>query len=180
MTKLSWALAAVFVTTCGVLGAQTRQSPATLDNLLSEIRGLRADIARSSSATIRTQMFVARMQIQEQRINTVLRQITEVQNQIAQARQMAAALEGPLKQAETDAARTAGDAGISAEERKRNQYAVADMKERLGLQLAEVQQRVQELTTRESELISQYSTEQIRWNDFNNRLDALERSLQSQ
>ena len=36
-------------------------------------------------------MFVARMQIQEQRIDTVLRQITEVQNQIAQVRQMVAA-----------------------------------------------------------------------------------------
>src|SRR5688572_18622455 len=98
---------------------------------LSEIRGLRAGIARSSSGTVRTQMFVARMQIQEQRINTVLRQITEVQNQVAQVRKMVAALEGPLKQAEIDFARTSADLGVSAEERRQNQYAFADMKQRI-------------------------------------------------
>jgi chromosome segregation ATPase len=170
---------AVFAT-CGFLGAQARQNPATLDDLLTEIRGLRGDIARSSSATVRTQMFVARMQIQETRIDTVLRQITDVQNQIAQVRQMVAAIEGPLKQAETDFARSSADIRVSAEERQQTQYAFSDMKQRFGPQLAQAQQRMQELALRESELLNQFSTEQIRWNEFNDRLDALERSLQSQ
>lgn len=54
------------------------------------------------------------------------------------------------------------------------------MKQRLGPVLAQFQQRVQELTLRQSELMNQFATEQIRWNDFNDRLDGLERSLQSQ
>src|SRR5687767_9859609 len=157
--RLGSAMIVALFATYGLLAAQDQQNPATMGDLLSEIRGLRADIARSSNATVRTQMFVARMQIQEQRIDTVLRQITEVQNQIAQVRQMVAALEGPLKQAEIDFARTSADAGVSAEERRQNQYAFADMKQRIGPQLAQAQQRVQELTLRESELINQFSTE---------------------
>jgi hypothetical protein len=180
MMKLSGALAVILLATCGLLGAQAKQNPATLDDLLSEIRGLRADVARSSSASVRTQMFVARMQIQEQRINTVLRQITEVQNQIVQVRQMVTALEGPLKLAETDFARTSADISVSAEERRQNQYAFADMKQRVGPQLVQAQQRIQDLTLRESELTNQFTTEQIRWNDFNDRLDSLERSFQTQ
>jgi hypothetical protein len=45
---------------------------------------------------------------------------------------------------------------------------------------AQFQQRVQELTLRENERMSQFSDEQVRSNDFNDRLDILERSLQSQ
>jgi hypothetical protein len=74
------ALGFILMSIGAVVGAQTTAIPATLDDLLSELRGLRSDLARSSNATVRTQMLVARMQIQEQRINTVLRQITEVQN----------------------------------------------------------------------------------------------------
>jgi hypothetical protein len=38
---------------------------------------------------------------------------------------------------------------------------------------------VLELVTRESELASLFSVEQARWSEFNDRLDALEKSLPS-
>jgi hypothetical protein len=91
--KLGTAMAVAIFATYGFLGAQARQNPATIDDLLSEIRGLRADIARSSNATTRTQMLVARMQVQEQRVNTTVRRIAEVQSELAQARQLVVGLE---------------------------------------------------------------------------------------
>lgn len=175
MAKLSGAFAIALLLTYGLLSAQTQQSPATLDDLVSEIRGLRADIARSSNATVRTHMLVARMQIQEQRINTVLRQITEVQNQLAEARQMTADNEGTLKRIQDAITRAENNEQLEVLTNE-----LADIKQRSGPLLAQFQQRVQELTLRENELMSQFSAEQVRWNDFNDRLDILERSLQSQ
>lgn len=174
MSRRTGALAVVLLAMCGLVVAQSTQAPATLDDLLSEIRGLRGDIARSSNATVRTQMLVARMQIQEQRINTIVRQITEAQNEMAGAKQMVAVNEGQLKRAEAEIASATGDDRLAA------QLALADLKERIGPVLAQFQQRVQELTLRESELMNQFSIEQVHWNDFHDRLDALERSLQTQ
>lgn len=69
--------------------AQMRQGPASLDDVLVELRGIRADLAETSSASVRSQLLVARLQLQEQRINGLMRQIAEVQMQIAGARQQA-------------------------------------------------------------------------------------------
>src|SRR5262245_26659226 len=56
---------------------QAERSSATLDDLLSEIRGLRADLGQQSSATLRTQLLVARLTLQEQRINALGGQLNE-------------------------------------------------------------------------------------------------------
>ena len=42
----------------GSLAAQARTTPATLDDLLAELRAVRADKAQSSSAVVRTQLLV--------------------------------------------------------------------------------------------------------------------------
>lgn len=156
----------------GMLSAQTKQAPATLDDLLTELRGLRADLTQSSSATTRTQLLVARMQIQEQRIDAVTRQIAEVRNQLSGIRQRTTLMESSLKGAEDGLAQAAGD------ERRQQEAVLADIKRNFGAEHAQLQQQMQDLTARESELLNQFSTEQIRWNDFNERLDALERALQ--
>ena len=81
-------LLTVLVSTTLVSG-QIRQGPASLDDVMVELRGIRADIAETSSASVRSQLLVARMQLQEQRIYGLMRQFGEVQNQIAAARQQA-------------------------------------------------------------------------------------------
>jgi hypothetical protein len=88
---------------------------------------------------------------------------------------MIAANEGQFKRAEDALARVTG-----TDDREQLTLEVGDMKQRLGPVLAQSQQRLQELTARESELMNQFAGEQIRWNDFNARLDALERALQPQ
>ncbi|RPI51078.1 MAG: hypothetical protein EHM55_19865 [Acidobacteria bacterium] len=69
--------------------AQFRQGPASLDDVVAELRGIRADLAETSSASVRSQLLVARLQLQEQRINGLTRQVSDVQYQIAGARQQA-------------------------------------------------------------------------------------------
>jgi chromosome segregation ATPase len=83
----------VFMMTALTYG-QFRQGPATLDDVLVELRGIRADLAETSSASVRSQVLVARLQLQEQRINGLMRQISDVQNQLAGARQQAQGPEG--------------------------------------------------------------------------------------
>ena len=80
-------IAAVCLTT--LVSGQMRNGPASLDDVVAELRGIRADLAETSSASVRSQLLVARLQLQEQRISGLMRQRADVQNQIALARQQA-------------------------------------------------------------------------------------------
>ena len=42
-----------------------------MEELLAEVRSLRSEIRRASDTSIRAQLLVARLQVQEQRINTL-------------------------------------------------------------------------------------------------------------
>src|SRR6188472_3387774 len=68
------------------LSAQAQRSIASLDELLTEVR-------RLSSASIRTQLLTARLQLQEQRVYTASRQVTDVQTELA-------ALRGAIRQSQ--------------------------------------------------------------------------------
>ena len=156
------------------LAAQTKTAPATLDDLLVELRGMRREMAQSSAGLVRAQLLVARIQVQEQRVNAVNRQIAEIQNDVAAVRDSMVPLTVELSQAEALAARvTAPD-----EERRQVELMLADTKARVLPRIAEAEERIQGLTARYNELANQFATEQGRWMDFNGRLDALERSLE--
>lgn len=79
--------AAVCLTT--LVSGQMRTGPASLEDVVAELRGIRADLAETSSASVRSQLLVARLQLQEQRIAGLTRQRADIQNQIALARQQA-------------------------------------------------------------------------------------------
>jgi hypothetical protein len=80
-------IATLLLTT--LVSGQMRTGPASLDDVVVELRGIRADLAETSSASVRSQLLVARLQLQEQRIYGIMRQLADVQNQIAGARQQA-------------------------------------------------------------------------------------------
>ena len=84
---LAFALSAILVV--GVAGRAAGQqqtpptvAPATVDEILNELRALRTELRESSAASLRAQLLVARLQLQEQRINTVWRQLSEVEDKI--------------------------------------------------------------------------------------------------
>jgi chromosome segregation ATPase len=80
---------AVAVGFSAFVSGQIRQGPASLDDVLVELRGIRADLAETSSASVKAQLLVARLQLQQQRIYGLMRQIGDVQNQSVTLRQRA-------------------------------------------------------------------------------------------
>jgi hypothetical protein len=152
-----------------VAGQGVRPAPpaanASPDELLAEVRELRADINQAASASIRAQLFVARLQLQEQRVNAVARQLADVQSRLASVQQGQAAMRERLTATEE------GQARLPPEDRSDDQIRA------LMLQLEQGQGREQELRAQEAALSGATTTEQSLWMDFSARLDALERSL---
>jgi hypothetical protein len=138
---------------------------ASLDELLAEVRALRGEINQAAGASIRAQLFVARLQLQEQRVNAVARQLVDVQNRLAILQQ------GQLAMRERLTATEEGQARLPLEDRSDDQVRA------LTLQLEQGQSREQDLRAQESALSNAAIAEQSLWKDFNDRLDALERSL---
>jgi hypothetical protein len=140
----------------GVVSGQVQSPPpATLDDLLMELRGIRAEISQSSSASMRAQIFSARLALQEARISALAQQLASVRQQLV-ANQLALA---PFEEQMKQAAET-------------NSQILAPLRNTLEL----AQRRDRELRQQEAELARLIASEERRWLDFDARLDELERS----
>ncbi len=160
------ALSGIVAMVAGQGGSST--SPAAkvpLDELLAEVRQLRSEINQAASASIRAQLVVARLQVQEQRVAAVTGQLLDVQNRLRAVQQGEASMRDRL------AATEAGQARLPPEDRSEAEI------QALSRQLEQEQNREQELRTQESTLSNAAAAEQSRWAALNDRLDALERSL---
>src|SRR5262245_29540399 len=93
MQRLTWRIG-VTLAIVGVLAtwraspaaqqaAGSGQNPDTLAALLVEVRGLRAAMEQMASAGPRVQLAMGRLQLQEQRINTLMRQVDGIRNELA-------------------------------------------------------------------------------------------------
>jgi hypothetical protein len=152
-----------------VISGQSQRSPATMDDLLLEVRGLRADLAQSSSGSLRAQLVMGRAQVQEQRMAALRRELIDIQFQLRVATQ---------QRERTDALALDVEQGIRSgnlgtDRIRQLERELADVKDRLVRE----QRLEQELRYKEGELATTLSTEQNRWSDFNSRLDELERAL---
>lgn len=162
--KLAIAGVVILALAAGTAG----QSVTSNDPLLAEVRALRAELNQAAGASIRTQLLVARLTLQEQRINTVSKQLADVQM-----------------------LRTGNDAGVAQmsarqkqiEDQLRGQLP-AEARQQLDREIAAVkapmtqmQRRSQELQAQESALSGQLASEQSRWIDFNSRLDQIETEI---
>src|SRR5262245_16108947 len=70
----------------GAVSGQAQRSPATLDDVVLEIRGMRAEINRAATASLRTQLLVAHMTAQELRLMNAAQQLANVRQQLADSR----------------------------------------------------------------------------------------------
>jgi len=159
----------VFACLGGVVFAQGMRAPleAHQDALLLEVRALRAEVHQIMSAGIRTQLLVARLQLQEQRVLTAARQLAEAQSALAALQGRIAGERLRVRQLEEAAARATGQG------RAAFQQALVEA----GTQIEQQQSQEFHLQTRERELQRTLSDEQARWTELNERLDALERAL---
>ena len=145
------------------------QAPSSNDPLLAEVRALRAELSQAAGTSIRTQLLVARLQLQEQRVTNAARQVEETRTRLALMPGSLLQIQQELQQLD-DQSR---DQNTPVERRRDIDRAVAETKARL----ADLQRQAAELTDRESSLSATLASEQGRWIDLNGRLDEIERDL---
>jgi hypothetical protein len=157
---------AILVVLTAAAAAQTTRT-ATMDDLVAEIRALRADLNQTSSVSVRTQLLVARLQLQEQRIASVGKQLLDVQSELTRLETGNAVMRSQIKEQDTVVSR------MPPEQRQSMEKEFVQMRALWEGSL----QREQTLRAQASEMAAALATEQSRWSEFNDRIDALERSL---
>jgi len=161
-----------FLTIGGVAMAWAQNAPAAprdaMADLLAEVRGLRAEMRAASDASFRAQLLVARLQLQEQRITALSRQLTDVQRQIGENERGRT----PLA---TQVAMMSGDDQASLKEREARELAVRPLKNILD----QMEKADRDLKAQETYLTGVIAEEQARWADFNARLDQLATQIET-
>jgi valyl-tRNA synthetase len=162
------AVAASVIVVVGVVAAQPERKPATLDDLLTEVRGLRADLGQTASASMRMQLLTARLTLQEQRIAVLSNQRADLLTRLAVAVRERVEMETRVKSIQ-DSMEEVGDVQTRAEAAAALKAEAPKLSQRL--------QAEQQLRLQETDLTAIITAEQGRWQEFNARLDELERSI---
>lgn len=148
---------------------QTDRSPDVLNALLVEVRGLRAAMEQMASAGPRIELALGRLQLQEQRVNNLLRRHVDVRERLAAAERDAGATTRELEDTQEFLLRPS----LDEKDRQSAQSHVTHFKRKL----AEMQGDVQRLRIEEADVAQLVAVEQNRWTEINQQLEALERAL---
>jgi len=135
---------------------------ASMDDVVAEVRALRAEMKQSAEASLRAQLLVARLQVEEQRIAGLARQLSETEQQMR-------ALEG--------ARNPMLEQMIKQFDQEPREAGEPDMFAGIRAQLEKVQNGDPVLNERQASLSRQLADEQARWVAFNAQLEALEKSV---
>jgi len=141
-----------------IVTGQQQPRPATTDDLLTEIRALRADIIQASENAIRVQLATVRVTLQEGRVSTLTQQLNNVRQQLAQSQLTLAPFTLQLKQAQES-----------------NSEILAPLRNTIE----QVQKRDRELRAQEAEIDRLLTSEAARLADLNSRLSQIEQALQA-
>jgi len=162
-------IAGLFVVGAVSVSGQPQRNPATLDDLVAEIRGLRVDLSRTAGASTHMQLLTARLTLQEQRISALAAQHADVLTRLTAATRQRSDTEEQMKRWLTiDARNLPPDLPRAELEAQREHFTRV---------LSQFRGAEQQLRAQEAGLSAQIAAEQGRWTDFNGRLDELERSL---
>ena len=171
----SWMIPAG-VTVLIVLGATTEgQSPQpanqdTLEALLVEVRGLRNAIEQMASVGPSVQLAMGRLQLQEQRINTLVRRADVVHGALVAAHKRASELQDRMGNLQR---LLKGNPEPEEPRRSSIEGELPILKQELARATAEIQR----LQAEESDAAAQVASEQARWAEINQRLEELDRAL---
>jgi chromosome segregation ATPase len=152
-TLIAVAVAALVV---AVVSGQPQRSPAALDDLLAEVRAMRAEINRAAAASMQTQLVTARLRLQESRVVSLAQQLSSVRQQMAQTQLALAPYTTQMKQAQ-----------------ETNSEILAPLRSTID----QLQRRDRELQAEEAEIARLLRSEESRWAEVNDRLSQLEQSL---
>jgi hypothetical protein len=163
------ALGAAVVVSAVALSGQTQRQAATLDDVVNELRALRAELRQTSGGNARMQLLIARLTAQEQRIGILSSQRANLTPRLIEATRVRADLEAQLKRFEDVEAKNL-PAELTRDERD-------GMLENLKGILARASDVERQLRAEDNQLSAEIANEQNRWLDVNGRLDVLEREL---
>jgi hypothetical protein len=144
--------------------APRTDSEVAVTALVTEVRALRADLAVAAQRTLRTQILLGRVQMQEQRIAYLDRQRVDVSAKVMEASQGTAALK---LRADQNCQSLQAEIGRQCELNRKE----------LLTQVELAQNREQLLRNQETDMAAAVQTEQARWAEFNARLDEVERTI---
>ena len=166
-TRTVWMLALGAVVLGGVAFGQAHRPDATLDELVVEVQAMRAEMNQAAAASIRAQLLVGRLQMEDQRIAAVVRDLEAVQAELAATAQARAESATRLKSFE--------EAAIGATNDVRQEIEQELTAARAGSQ--QIDRRQQALKRRENALAKELQDSQARWQDINARLETFEQSI---
>jgi predicted nucleic acid-binding Zn-ribbon protein len=173
--RLQLVLPALVVTACGTLAAaaaaQGAREPDVLTALLTEVRGLRQAMEQMASAGPRVQLALGRLQLQEQRVNTMIRRLEGVRDSLVGAERHTMEVERQIVQMQEEM-KSAEALGREGDVR-----ALTDEVGALKRRLAGSQEDVRRWQAEEATLQQQIAGEQGRWAEINRTLEELERAL---
>jgi len=149
-------------------GQGTTTNSDVLAALLTEVRGLRAAMELMASAGLRVQLVMGRLQLQEQRVTTMLRRLDDVRDRVLREEHDVARMQQDLTRMQN-----ATQHVIDPKERQ----AIEEQSGELKGHLARAQMQLQRLRTEQADIAGSVAAEQSRWVDINQRLEELERAL---
>jgi chromosome segregation ATPase len=148
-----------------IVARQASAQPDVLNALLVEVRGLRAAMEHLAAAGPRVQLTMGRLQLQEQRINTLVRRLDEIRDRRnsvetawASQKMELSALEDAVKR---DGASREYDVQIKG----------------VKMSLADSSAQLERLQNEGNSLGQEIAAEQGRWSEINQRLEELDRAL---
>ena len=134
---------------------------ASLEDVVAEVRALREDLRRSADTTLRAQLLVARLQVEEGRIDGLARQLSDTERQM---RELEGARNPWLSQMLQEFDKAPKEPGAP------------DMFAGLRAQLDKIENGDPALQERHASLSRLLAEEQALWVTFNAQLEALEKT----
>jgi outer membrane murein-binding lipoprotein Lpp len=136
--------------------------PSSLEDVVAEVRALRGDLHQMAESSLRAQLLVARLQVEEQRIDGLAKQLSDTEQQMR-------ALESAKNPMLTQMLKN-----FEAEPREPGE---PDVFAGVRAQLEKIENGDPVLQERHASLTRMLTEEQGRWAAFNAQLEALERGI---
>jgi peptidoglycan hydrolase CwlO-like protein len=148
---------------------QSSSQEDVLPALLVEVRGLRAAMEQMASAGPRVQLALGRVQLQEQRVNNLLRRVEEGRSHLSDTQRKYDQTQQELRNLEAMIRDPKPDGPPVAE--------LQNMQRGTEREVARLAADVQRMTAEAAAMDAELATEQGRWIDLNQRMEALEQAL---
>lgn len=165
-----FSLCLLFVSASG-LGQSTATESQGMQALVAEVRQLRMDLHATNGNALKAQILLQRLQLQETTVERVSERLSTARARLADMQRHRTDVATTLKQFEEFVESTE----TSSEDRKRFQGEISAKKQELEALAPEEQQR----QAAEMEAEEQLRTEQAKLNDLEERVDRLEKALDS-